>query len=164
MTTRDELVKQIHDERAAWNTLLAEIGEDRMDEPGPMGDWTFKDLAAHLTFWQDRTIARLEAGPGGDAPVPWPASMGAEDEIEDWDEVNGWIYEQHRDRPLSDVIADVDKSYERLATLIETMPEEDLMTPGRFEGMGDKPIVEADFFGHFHEEHEPSLRVWLKTD
>jgi hypothetical protein len=136
-----------------------------MEEPGPMGDWTFKDLAAHLLVWRERGIARFEAGPSGNVPPPWPASMGAEDEITDWDEVNAWFYEQHRDRPLRDVLADVDRSYERLAALIATMPEDDLMTPGRwgFEGMEATPLVESDFFGHYYEEHEPALREWLRT-
>lgn len=159
MKTRDELLQEIHNERAAWRALVDEIGEDRMEEPGPMGDWTFKDLAAHLLVWRERTLARIEAGPGGNPPTPWPSSLDTDDEI------NDWIHEQHRDRPLPDVLADVDRSYERLADLIQTMPEEDLMTPGRFgfEGMEDTALVEADFFGHLHEEHEPSIRAWLQT-
>ncbi|MDQ3549333.1 MAG: ClbS/DfsB family four-helix bundle protein [Chloroflexota bacterium] len=159
MKTRDELVQQIHDERTAWHALLAEIGEDRMEEPGPRGDWTFKDLAAHLLGWREQTIARIEAGPGGNPPTPWPASLGTDDEI------NAWIHEQHRDRPLSDVLADEDRSYERFANLIATMPEDDLMTPDRFgfEGMEEKALVEGDFFGHLHEEHEPSIRAWLQS-
>jgi uncharacterized protein (TIGR03083 family) len=163
MKTRDELIEQINDEREAWRALLAEAGEDRMEEPGPMGDWTFKDLAAHLLFWQERTIERMVAGPGGKPPAPWPASMGDEDEAESWEEINAWIREQHRDRPLRDVLADVDRSYVRFAELIVTMPEDVLMTPGRFEEMGDKALVDADFFGHLHEEHEPSLREWLQA-
>lgn len=163
MKTRDVLVKEIRAERAAWQALLAEVGEDRMEEPGPMGDWTFKDLTAHLTFWQERAIARIGAGPGEDPPAPWPAELGDEDEVDDWDELNAWIYEQHRDRPLRDVLADADRTYERLAELIATMPEDDLTTPGRYEAMGDKALVEADFFGHLHEEHEASIREWLQT-
>lgn len=160
MKTRDELIEEIHAERAAWQALLAEVGEQRMEEPGPMGDWTFKDLAAHLLAWRERTIARFETGPDGSAPPPaWPASLDGDDEI------NAWIHEQHRDRPLGDVLADMDRSYERLAALFTTMPEDDLMTPGRwgFEGMEATPLVDADIFGHFHEEHEPSLREWLET-
>jgi hypothetical protein len=157
MKTRNDLVRQIHDERAAWQVLLVEIGEDRMEEPDPMGAWTFKDLAAHLTVWGDRLNARIEAGPGVYPPTPWPASM------DDDDEINAWIHEQHRDRPLRDILADMDRSYERLAFLIETLPEDDLMTPGRFDFMGGKALVDGDFFGHYHEEHEPSLRAWLQT-
>lgn len=157
MTTRDELVKRIGDERAAWHALLAEIGEDRMEEPGPMGDWTFKDLAAHLLGWRERTLALIAAGPGEHPPAAWPATLSTDDEI------NAWIHEQHRQRPLRDVLADVDRSYERLAALVETMPEEDLMTPGRFDWMEGQALVEADFFGHLHEEHEPSIRAWLQA-
>ena len=96
MKTRDELVEDIHAEHAAWQALLAEVGVDRMEEPGPMGDWTFKDLAAHLTFWGEWTNIWIEAGPGGNPSRPWPASMGTEEEITDFSEVNAWIREQHR--------------------------------------------------------------------
>lgn len=161
MKTREELLEEIAAERATWGALLAEVGEDRMQEPGPMGDWTFKDLAAHLAFWGERSLARIEAGPGGAAPVPWPAAMGAEDDIEDWDEVNAWIYARYRDRPLHAVLADMDQWFQRLTTLIETLPEEDLITPGRF-GF-DQPLVEGEFFGHYYDEHEASVRAWLGT-
>jgi hypothetical protein len=87
--------------------------------------------------------------------------MGAEDEIEDWDEVNAWIREQDCDRPLADVLADMDRSFERLATLIATMPEEDLITPGRF-GF-DAPLAEGAFFGHYHDEHAAAVQAWLAS-
>lgn len=163
MKTRDDLLAEIRQEQAAWRDLLAEIGEDRMEEPGSMGGWTFKDLTAHLLFWNDRTLARIEAGPGGDAPPPWPESIGHEDEIEDWDEVNAWIHEQSRDRTLRDVLDDKDRQYERLADLIAALSDEALMTPGHFDWMGGRALVEAEFFGHLHEEHLPSIRAWLET-
>jgi uncharacterized protein (TIGR03083 family) len=157
MKTRDDLIRHINDERAGWRALLAEVGEERMEEPGPMGDWTFKDLSAHLLGWRDRTLDLIEAGPGGNPPTPWPASMDTDDEI------NAWIHEQHRDRPLADVLADTDRSYERLATQVAAMSDEDLLTPGRFEWMGGRALVEGDFFGHLHEEHDPSIREWLQS-
>ena len=48
------------EEGLRWSDLVAAIGPDRMEEPGPMGEWTFKDLAAHLTGWRERSIRRLE--------------------------------------------------------------------------------------------------------
>ena len=51
---RDRLVAHIRAERALWANLVTEIGEDRMTEPGPMGEWTFKDLASHLLAWRER--------------------------------------------------------------------------------------------------------------
>jgi hypothetical protein len=161
MKTREELLREIEAERAAWQALTREVGEERMEEPGPMGDWTFKDLTAHLVLWGDWMIARVEAGPGGSVPSPWPALLGAADEIDDWDEVNAWMRERHRARPLGEVLADMDRWFERLATLIATLPQDDLHGPDPF-GLG-KSVVDLEYFGHFHEEHEPSLRAWLQT-
>lgn len=163
MKTRAELIQEIDDEHAAWQALVNEVGEDRIEEPGPMGDWTFKDLTAHVTFWQDRMGERIKAGPKADPPAPWPASMGHEDEDDNWQEINDWIYAQHRDRPLQDVLAEADRSYANLAALITTLPEEVLMTPGYFDVMGDMALIELNFFEHFHDEHEPSIRAWLES-
>ena len=71
---RDRLVAHIRAERALWANLVNEIGEDRMTEPGPMGEWTFKDLASHLLAWRERTIARLEAAAEGREEPPQPVA------------------------------------------------------------------------------------------
>jgi hypothetical protein len=158
MTTRADLLGAIEREHAAWHALLAEVGEERMQEPGPMGEWTFKDLAAHLLAWDARLLARIEAGPDGTpAPAPWPASLEGDDEI------NAWIQAHYRDRPLREVLAEMERSYDRFAALIAAMPEDALLTPGRFAFMEGRALVEGEFFGHLHEEHEPAIRDWLLT-
>ena len=156
---RDRLVAHIRAERAWWANLIDEIGEDRMTEPGPMGDWTFKDLASHLLAWRERTIGRLEAAAAGreEPPNPWPAELGdAED-----DPINAWIHERTRDRPLRDVLDDVDRSYERYARAVAALPEESVTRPGALPWLGGEALADAELFGHLHDEHEPSLRAWL---
>lgn len=153
--TKDRLLATIRDEREQWRGLVSEVGEERMERSGPLGEWTFKDLAAHLTGWRERTIARLEAGPGREPPPPWPAGLTGDDEI------NDWIHERNRNRPLRDVLHDADESYGRLEAAIAALPEEDVTTPGRFPWMGGEALVAGDFFGHLHEEHEPDIRAWL---
>ncbi len=155
IATKDDLLAYIRAEQADWRALVAEVGEGRMEQPGPMGDWTFKDLVAHLTGWRERTIRRLEAGPDREPPTPWPGHLTEDDEI------NAWIYEQSRDRPLREVLAEADASYQRLAAAVAALPEEDLTTPGRFAWMEGEPLAAADLFGHLHEEHEPAIRAWL---
>lgn len=150
-------ISRIREERDRWRSLAAEVGEERMEEPGPMGEWTFKDMAAHLYGWGERTIALIEAGPGGNPPTPWPA------ELDDDDDINAWIYEQHRDRPLRDVLNDMEQYYDRLIKAIEATPEGDLTSPGRFDWLGDKQLFEADFSGHFYDDHVEPVRVWLAS-
>ena len=156
--TKDDLLAYIQAEHANWRALVAEVSEERMEQPGPMGDWTFKDLVAHLLGWRERTLRRLEAGPDREPPTPWPGHLTEVDEV---DEINEWIYEQNRDRPLHEVLAEADASYQRLAAAVAALPEEDLTTPGRFAWMEGKSLAGGDLFDHLHEEHEPDIRVWL---
>jgi hypothetical protein len=154
---RAALVAHIDAERAWWRDLVAEIGEARMTEPGPMGEWTFKDLATHLLGWRERTIARLEAAAEGrePPPPPWPA------ELEDDDPINDWIHERSRDRSVREVLGDIDQSYERLSRAVSALPADLVSRPDAFPWLGGESLEDADLFGHVHDEHEPSIRAWL---
>lgn len=160
--TKGELLSTINDESADWEALLAEIGEARMLEPGVMGEWRFKDLAAHLAAWDDYGLRQLEAEvQGRSAPeAPWPA------ELDDDDAINQWIYEQNEDRLLGEVLQDTREIYSRLSALIELTPEEDLNDPNRFASLEGRTLsTEASgYFSHWHEDHEPDVRAWLATD
>jgi hypothetical protein len=48
------LLAQIEREQAFWTQLLAEIGTEHMLQPGAAGDWSFKDVVAHLNGWRTR--------------------------------------------------------------------------------------------------------------
>ena len=49
--TKADVLARIADCREHWRQPVAEVGEDRMKQPGPLGAWIFKDLAAHPTDW-----------------------------------------------------------------------------------------------------------------
>jgi hypothetical protein len=122
-----------------------------------MGDWSFRDLAGHLLGWRNRTIARLEAGLRGEPspPAPWPA------ELDDDDRINAWIRERDRDRSTQELIDGYDASFERLAALVEELPDDLVNSPEAFEWLGGEPLANVDFTGHLHEEHMPTIRAWL---
>ncbi|MFN8590438.1 MAG: ClbS/DfsB family four-helix bundle protein [Thermomicrobiales bacterium] len=160
--TQGEVLAAIARERDDWETLLAEIGEARMIESGAMGDWTFKDLVAHLTGWRLRMLQRLEAAANGqpEPPAPWPASLASDDDI------NTWIYEQNRDRLLGEVIADSRETFARLSEAVQMLPDDALTDPGYFawlEGEALAPVIaDGRIFGHWHDEHEADIRRWLQ--
>jgi hypothetical protein len=158
-STKRQLLDRIREERAAWEALLAKVGAERMQQQGAMGDWTFKDLIAHLTAWQERELTRLAAAQRGErpAPPPWPEGL-------DVDRINQWIYDANKERPLHDILRGSRAIWQRFEELVETLPEQELMQPGRFPWMDGRavgPAVLHDFVAHFHEEHEPVVRAWL---
>jgi hypothetical protein len=156
---RADLIDRINADRVFWRELTEEVGRDRMNESGPMGEWTFKDLAAHLLGWRERTLDRLEAAAQArdEPPPPWPA------DLDDDDPINDWIQARHRDRSVEAVLDDVDRAYLRLRAVVETLPETALTDPDAFVWLGGESLAETDLFGHLHDEHLPSIRAWLAT-
>jgi hypothetical protein len=152
-----EIAARIRADRQVWQDLVAEVGRKRMLEPGPMGEWTFKDMAAHLAAWRNVRIPMIEAI-GRGAPVPastWPADM------DDDEPINAWLQERDRERPLDEVLADYDGTFERLAAAVEALPDAVAHDPNGLPWAGGTPAVDIDFTDHLHEEHLPDVRAWL---
>lgn len=144
-----------------WRELVAEVGRERMHEPGPMGEWTFKDLAAHLAAWRNTRIPMIEAAVRGEPfpSPPWPAELASDD----YEAINAWFQERDRDRSLDDVLDDYDRSFERLAVAIEALPDDVAHDPNALPWTeGAAAAVDIDFTEHLHSEHVPSVRAWLE--
>jgi hypothetical protein len=152
------LIAHIRDVQQRWRRLVADVNDERMEEPGAMGEWTFKDVAAHLTGWRRRTILRLKAAARGEPPPanPWPAELG-DDET---DPINAWMHDRSKDRPLAEVLAEADRTYDDFVAVVETLPPDILTDPNRFGWMEGVALADGDFGGHL-EEHEPDVRRWL---
>ena len=154
---RAELLAQLNSEQDGFESLLGEIGEDRMEQPGVAGLWSIKDIVAHITAWRRRTVGRLEAAAKGEPEPtpPWPAELHEDDEI------NAWFHERDRNKSLREVLSESRDVFNRLSAAIEKLPEDALDDPGRFPWMEGTPFTGAAFFSHFHDEHEADMRAWL---
>lgn len=160
--TREEALAAVEHQREAWLALVAEVGPERLETPGAMGDWTFKDLAAHLNGWQERKVSLLEnvaAGKYELPPEPWPA------DITDVHDINDWIYAANKDRPVDEVLADATAQYDRMRAAVEKIPEDVLNEKGLFPWLEDEPfaarLVDGRLFDHYPDEHEADVRRWL---
>ena len=158
--TRDEALAAFDAARREHQAFLAAIPRARMMEPGATGPWSVKDVIAHLAAWRARTVDRLEAAAAGrpEPPAPWPPALTDDDAI------NAWFYAQHRDDPLDAVLGGWDASFDRLRAAVAALPDAALADPAYFpwtEGMALIDALPGGFLGHFHDEHEATLRAWL---
>ena len=154
---KQQLLDRLPHERARWDALLAEVGQERMEIPGATGEWTFKDIVVHLTAWWRREVGCLAAVRRGERPVAHPDQR-------DVQVINDWIYHTNRDRPLLDVLRDEQEVWQQLEAALRALPELDLAEPGRFDWLNGQalgPRIVEDFLMHLHEEHEPLIREWL---
>jgi hypothetical protein len=157
-TRREALIEELRAVRERWRRLVADVGPDRLEEPGAMGTWTFKDVAAHLTAWRRRTVARLQAAARGEPepPSPWPAELGDNED----DPINAWIHDQTKDRPASELLAEADAIYDEFIAAIRALPSEVVTDPDRVPWLQGNALADGGFGGHL-DEHEPDVRRWL---
>jgi hypothetical protein len=155
--SKTQLLTELNNENASWQALLDDIGEANMTQPEVAGGWSIKDIVAHLTEWRRRTVKRFQAALNHEPDVtpPWPS------ELQEDDEINAWIYEANRDRPLADVLSDSREVIQQLVDAIDAFSDDELQDPQRFAWLEGEPLSGKFVFSHFHEEHEPDMRAWL---
>ena len=157
MRSQAEQIAALRADQAFWRALATQVGPERYAEPGPMGDWSFADMAGHLAGWRERTINRVLAlGRGEPEPAPpWGIEPDGEDGVHT---VNDWIREQHASRSPEQLVADYDASYDRLIAALEAVPAHVAREVVAWAG---EPLVDVDFTGHLHDEHVEPVRAWL---
>ncbi len=155
--SKTQLLAELNQENADWQALLDDIGFTNMMQPEVAGGWSIKDIVAHITGWRRRTVSRFQAALNHetDYTTPWPK------ELQDDDEINAWIYESNRDRPLADVLSDSREVFQQLVDAINAFSDDELQDPQRIEWLQGEPLSGKFVFSHFHEEHEPDMRAWL---
>jgi len=155
--TGARLAEILRTERAQWNALLDQVGLDRMDITGIEGEWSVKQLVAHLTWYEQAVVdGAQQLQTAGTFPRRRPAGMSM-------DEMNAQIAEESWGRSASDVLADAQAVFERLLVVIEQCPQ-DLLNDPRLLGLPDDMPpwmrVANNSYAHYRE-HEPALRAWL---
>ena len=161
---KSELLNWLQEEYRGWEDLLDQIGPERMEQPGVNGDWSMKDMLAHLTGFQPKANASLQAALRGESepPPPWPAHLQTDDEI------NAWIYESNRGRSLGEVRDDSRRVFQQLINIVQEFPE-DVQIEQKHQGarvyhlvwLNGQRYQPGELFDHFHDDHEPDIRAWL---
>ncbi len=148
------LLKTLTETRAEWETLLAQIDEEQMQKPGAAGKWSVKDVIAHVASGESEIVPvlRTHVLAGSDL---WNLSDDERNEIE---------YQQNKDRPLNDIVNEERQAYMALLEAIQTLSDQDLNDPRRFENMPQEwspwQLIAGDSFKHY-KDHMPSIREWL---
>ncbi len=155
---KSELLTWLQEEYQQWEAFLEQIDPARMDQPGVTGEWSIKDIVAHLAGWQRRNGARLQAAQRGEPePSPhWPAHFQTDDEI------NGWIYETNRTRSVRSVLDESHEIFQQFLAVIKGLPDDVEIDPAyRVVELNGQRFSASEFFDHFHVDHEPDMRAWL---
>jgi hypothetical protein len=135
--TKAQLLDNARFEHAALERLLEKLSPDDMVHPGILGDWSVKDILAHLIEWEQMALGWVETGLSEKTPaIP---AQGFK-----WNQLpalNQHIYEKHRDRPLVEILEQFHSSYQQILASIEGFSEESLFTRGYYAWAGNNALA-----------------------
>src|SRR5438270_705946 len=110
-----QLFDEMNSAYTALETVLAPLDQQQMTIPGVTGDWSIKDILAHLAVWQNYLVIRLQAATRNE--VPAIQGILSDEEGSAIDRLNAGFYEENKSRPLDDVMADFHKTYRQIVEL-----------------------------------------------
>jgi hypothetical protein len=149
--SKAELLDRIRSEHAALEQTLARLSDNQLLAQVEHG-WTVKDLLAHITAWEQVTLlVHLANQPFDQAIHLSGASYGADNV----DTINDAFYRRDKDKPLTEVRAAFQQSYEQILAAIEGLDEARLFShyipQGRTSGGQLVEWVVGDTYEHYQE-------------
>lgn len=143
------LLRSIRASHATLTAALGRLSDDELLAPA-QGEWTRKDVVAHVAYWQESSAKNIEALRAGRVRPEAERST---------DDRNADALTAHRDRPAAEVRAWEAASFDRLVAMLEASDEAELVDAARYPVLGGDSIaamVIADTTEHY-EEHLPHL-------
>ena len=153
-TTKNALLESIEAERNALEQLLDELTPDQMEESGVVGEWSVKDVIAHLLEWEQMVLRWHSAGLKGKVPVT-PA------EGFNWaqlPQLNQQIFEKHHNQPLAVIQKEFNASFRKILKTIQGLSDEDLFMRGRYAWTKNNTLV-AYFISNTSSHYK-----WARTN
>ncbi len=155
--TKQELIERIEQDWARLQTALNGLTEEQMHIPGVVGEWTIKDLLAHITAWQTRLITAMFKAEKGFQPDTTDGGATVDELNEKW-------HREMKDRPFEQVWDDFDSSYHQLLKRLDTWTDDMLFNPAKFPWMKGQPFlnyIAGDSYEHY-AEHAEQIEEWRK--
>jgi hypothetical protein len=151
---RIEFLNEFDRASLEWKELIRRVPLDRYSEPGAAGEWTLKDVVAHIAWHENEMIGILQQHSLEGSPW-WSLPLHGR---------NRKIYELNQGHPVEAVLAQAQQVHADLDELLHQITNEDLNDPARFTDMPveDRPwqYFVTNTYEHYRD-HIPEVEKWL---
>jgi uncharacterized damage-inducible protein DinB len=144
---KTQILEQMSATRLLLEAHLSALSESQMLQPGVNGEWTVKDVLAHITWWEQHLLRRLRVGKDD----LYQEGISMQDAT---DRANAMVFAANWSRPLSDILDECSASYREVFAGIEALSEEDVTQAEIYEA------IAWDTFQHY-PEHSAMLAAWI---
>jgi hypothetical protein len=144
---RQQLLKKLNKAWVEIKESYAGLSGSQLTEPGITGDWSVKDILAHVTTWEEEALKYLPLIIEGRRPPRYITYGGI-------DAFNAQSTEQKRSLSLSDVLRQLEEIHSRLIDYVQSVPEEQFTRETRF-----RHRLRLDTYSHY-PLHSKMIRDW----
>jgi hypothetical protein len=145
---RQQLLKKLHKAWAEIKESYTSLSDSQLTEPGVMGDWSVKDILAHVTTWEQEALKHLPLIIKGARPPRYSTQYGSIDAF------NALMMERKQDLSLADVLQQQEATHRRLIDYLQSVPEELFTREARF-----RHRLRLDTYSHY-PKHAKAIREW----
>ena len=145
---RQQLLNRLDTAWAAFQASYAGLSSSLLTEPGVAGDWSVKDIIAHVTWWEEEALRHLPLILAGGRPPRYSVAYGGIDAF------NAMMAERKRNVPLSDVLTQQNDTHQRLTDFIQSVSEDQFTRETRF-----RRRLRLDTYSHY-PSHTDAIREW----
>lgn len=150
----DELLRQILEAKIEWEATSSLLNQEEQNKTRVAGEWTVKDIYAHLLWHEREMLNWLRAGRFEGSPL-WNQPLDAR---------NRAIWEESRDLPADDVRQASRDVHEALVKTIETLSDAQLNEASQWPGMPADwtpwQILADNTYLHY-QDHAQDLKQFL---
>jgi len=152
--TKSEFLAQVSRSRAHWDELVGQVAPEEMQLAGFCGEWSLKEVMAHVLWHEREMLAMLQRRSFGGSPY-WELPT---------DERNERIHQEMRTLALTAVRAQASQTYEGLMEHLQALPEESLNDAAAFPGMPEEwrlwEVLASNTYEHY-ADHSRQAEAWI---
>lgn len=144
----DKLLNQVD---LAWKEFIVSwdgLSDETLLRPGVTGDWSIRDLIAHVTWWDQEAIDHLPIVLSGGRPPKYSDLYGGIDAF------NAQMTEKKLGLSLAQVRLEFDSTHAQLIDYILRLAPENILAEPRF-----RRRLKLDTFGHY-PIHTADILSW----
>jgi len=149
--TLSQLLAKLDKAWAAFNDSYADLPESKLLIPGVTGNWSIKDIIAHVTVWEEESLAHLPHIAAAERTPKYSDTYGGIDAF------NALKTEEFQKLSLNEVLHKRDQTHQRLIDYLHTIPEELIKTDTRF-----RRRLRVDTYSHY-PKHTAAIWKWRKS-
>jgi hypothetical protein len=145
---KQQLLDDIEKTWTAFQASYEGLTPGQMQQPGVAGEWSVRDIFAHVTTWEEESLKHLPLIAAGERPGRYKELYGGIDAF------NAQMTAAKRELPLDEVLRQLEATHGRLVEYIAAAPYSQFAS-----GTRCRRRLGWDSYKHY-PQHEQAIREW----